>query len=160
MASVNIKGDLKINGVSIFDLIYPIGSIYETESSSFNPNTSFGGTWERIKGKVIVGVDENDTDLSSSKKTGGEKTHTLEEAEIPIISGGLQFHQAQAAGFIYNASGRFHGGEKIQGKYFTGTMQWDSNAFSYGTVDYSFGGGGAHNNMPPYYVAYIWRRTA
>ena len=61
MASVK---SLTIGGKTIFDLFYPIGSIYETSNASFNPNTSFGGTWERIKGKVIVGVDENDADLS------------------------------------------------------------------------------------------------
>ena len=48
--------NLKINNTDIFDLFYPIGSIYETSNSEFNPNNAWGGTWERIKGKVIVVV--------------------------------------------------------------------------------------------------------
>ena len=53
MASVK---SLTIGGKTIFDLFYPVGSIYETESSSFNPNNSFGGTWQRIQGKMLVGM--------------------------------------------------------------------------------------------------------
>ena len=78
----NVK-ELLINGVSILDIIYPIGSIYETMDESFNPVTSFGGTWERIKGKVLVGVDEDDSSFSSSGLTGGEKNHTLTTSEMP-----------------------------------------------------------------------------
>lgn len=74
---------LKIEGVNIMDIIYPVGSIYETMDSSFNPSKSFGGTWERIKGKVLVGVDESDSTFRSSKLTGGEKSHTLTINEMP-----------------------------------------------------------------------------
>lgn len=64
------------------DLVYPIGSIYMT-TSTVSPAVLFGGTWERIKGKCIVGVDEDDTDFSASSLTGGEKTHTLTTSEMP-----------------------------------------------------------------------------
>lgn len=74
---------LKIKGVNITDIIYPVGSIYETMDSSFNPSESFGGTWERIKGKVLVGVDESDSTFKSSKLIGGEKSHTLTINEMP-----------------------------------------------------------------------------
>lgn len=78
----NVK-ELLINGVDILDIIYPVGSIYETMDSSFSPSESFGGTWERIKGKVLVGVDESDSTFKSSKLTGGEKSHTLTINEMP-----------------------------------------------------------------------------
>lgn len=80
MASVK---SLTIGGKTIFDLVYPVGSIYETDNEGFDPNTSFGGTWERIKGKVIVGVDKEDGDFDTVGKTGGEKNHTLTIAEMP-----------------------------------------------------------------------------
>lgn len=33
---------------AIYDLIYPIGSVYQTTDDSFNPNTAFNGLWENI----------------------------------------------------------------------------------------------------------------
>lgn len=37
----------------LFDAIYPVGSIYWTDSVTFNPNDSFTGTWVRIEDKFI-----------------------------------------------------------------------------------------------------------
>ena len=120
------------------DLIYPIGSIYMT-TSTVSPAVLFGGTWERIKGRCIVGVDENDTDFETVSKTGGSKylqnhTHTL--------NGG---------------SSNYYGGSG-------GTGRWlpliDENQYKWrvdGVSDVQTGNSG---NLQPYYTAYIWRRTA
>lgn len=55
------------------DLLYPVGSIYLSIKSK-NPGQIFGGVWERIaKGRTLVGVDENDTDFSSSEKNRRRK---------------------------------------------------------------------------------------
>ena len=85
----NVKS-LIINGIDLLDLIYPIGSIFETTKQDFDPNVTFNGTWVRVKGKVLVGVDEDDTDFASSTLTGGEKTHTLLGTEMPIHNHGLR----------------------------------------------------------------------
>ena len=54
--------------------LYPVGSIYMTVLN-INPSVAFGGKWERYAvGKTIIGVDENDNDYSTVKKTGGTKT--------------------------------------------------------------------------------------
>lgn len=61
-------------GINI-DMIYPVGAVITNSKSTFNPNELYKGTrWERIKGRVIVGLDENDTDFNSSGKTGGYKS--------------------------------------------------------------------------------------
>ena len=52
---------------------YPVGSIYMSANST-DPKMLFGGTWERYaNGRVLVGVDEADTDFNTAGKTGGEK---------------------------------------------------------------------------------------
>ena len=59
----------------LIDLIYPIGTVITNSNASFNPNTLYKGTtWVRVKGKVIVGVDENDSDFNSVNKSGGNKS--------------------------------------------------------------------------------------
>lgn len=48
-----------------------------------NPSTYIGGTWQQWgQGRVPVGVDTSDSDFNSVEKTGGEKKHTMTEAEM------------------------------------------------------------------------------
>ncbi len=57
------------------DLVFPVGSIY-TSTSSTNPGTSLGyGTWVAFgAGRTIVGLDAGDTDFDTIEETGGSKT--------------------------------------------------------------------------------------
>ena len=128
---------------SIIDLIYPVGFIISTESSTFNPNNLYTGTtWERIKGKVIVGVDEDDTDFATSGKTGGEKEHTLTNNEMPMHTHRVWWNYANEGGPMNGVNGGTrYGGSNYQESEPTGDGQ-------------------PHNNMPPFYTAYMWRRTA
>lgn len=128
---------------SVLDFFYPVGTIYTTEDKDFNPSTRWGGTWELIKDRMIIGAGNS----YAVKSTGGEATHTLTGKEIPPHN-----HTAPVRIQWYN--------EVRNGIMFTG---WGaSNA----QVDYQTqytgyaGEGHAHNNLPPYYSAYIWRRTA
>ena len=121
------------------DLIYPIGSIYMA-TSTVSPAVLFGGTWERIKGKCIVGVDENDTDFATVSKTGGEKTHQLATNEMP------------GNGMIGIDSGKTDAG------WYIGEIKnYAAGQYKITRMNISKG---AHNNLQPYYTAYIWRRTA
>lgn len=59
------------------DDMHPVGSIFLSVTST-NPSTYFGGTWVRIsKGRVLVGVDEDDTAFDTAEETGGSKTANL-----------------------------------------------------------------------------------
>ena len=122
--------------------LFPVGFIIEVDNAEFNPNVSWGGTWERDKGHVIVSVDEDDTDFNTSGKTGGEKEHILTINEMP-------FHKDEFA--TYNGVGTQDDG--IQGA--KGNGQWNSDISTRGV-----GGKQPHNNMPPYRTAYRWIKTA
>ena len=66
-------GTKKMKLSTLLSLVFPIGSTYVTQTNT-NPSTILGfGTWERLKGKVVVGLDENDTDFNQINKTGGSK---------------------------------------------------------------------------------------
>ena len=68
--------------IELMKLVFPIGSTYITQTNT-NPSTILKfGTWERVKGKVLVGLDEDDTDFNEIGKIGGEKTHTMTVAEM------------------------------------------------------------------------------
>lgn len=124
---------------------YPIGSIYLSVNNT-NPTKWFDGTWELIaQGRTLVGVDTNDTDFNTPKKTGGEKKHTLTINEMPSHKHALYWASSGSGG---NA------------KYvpFNSTVNQltggDNSAME------NTGGGQAHNNLQPYFTCYIWCRTA
>lgn len=74
VATLNANGKVVDSQLSEFALkIYPIGSIYLSVVNT-NPSSFIGGTWERFgKGRTLVGVDENDANFNTVKKTGGHK---------------------------------------------------------------------------------------
>lgn len=67
----------------LIDIIYPVGSYYETTNANFNPNTAWSGTtWTRISDgrALIAGGGSSGYTVGS---TYGEKTHTITTAEMP-----------------------------------------------------------------------------
>ena len=72
--------------IGLMELAFPIGSTYITQTDT-NPATILKfGTWERFKGLVALGVDEDDENLNEIGKTGGEKKHKLTAGEIPPLN--------------------------------------------------------------------------
>lgn len=141
--SNNVKYiDKKIS--DLLNMFYPVGSIYETMDSSFDPNEKWGGTWERIKGRVLVGVDENDSDFNTAEKTGGEKTHTLVVSELPQHT---HANYAKRTNITINNSGNTHV-----------TCHSSNSGATVGNNIGSTGKGVAHNNLQPYITCFIWKR--
>lgn len=96
---IYIGGTGQDNASKLFDLIYPVGSIYMSVNST-NPSTLFGGTWVAWgSGRVPVGVDTAQTVFATVEKTGGEKDHALTIDElaahthsVPAHAHGLNSH--------------------------------------------------------------------
>lgn len=141
--SNNVKYiDKKIS--DLLNMFYPVGSVYETMDSSFDPNEKWGGTWERIKGRVLIGVDENDSDFNIAEKTGGEKTHTLVVSELPQHT---HANYAKRTNITINNSGNTHV-----------TCHRSNSGATVGNNIGSTGEGVAHNNLQPYITCFIWKR--
>lgn len=65
------------NFVNLMDIIYPVGSIYQSMNAT-SPASSIGGTWTRLN-TFLYGS-------TTAKNTGGEATHTLSLNEMPAHS--------------------------------------------------------------------------
>lgn len=117
---------------------YPVGAIYLSVTDA-NPAALFGGTWERIGGRFLLGADKT----YAAGSTGGEAAHTLPVDEMPKHD-----HDAYNPNAIGKAT-----------PFMTVKAQ-DKMGFDRNVQTMYAGGGKANNNMPPYLAVYMWKRTA
>ena len=62
---------------------YPVGSIYMSVVD-INPAELFGGTWEAMSGRVLIGAGVSDFDINYvAGTTGGSRSRTLTSSNIP-----------------------------------------------------------------------------
>ncbi len=136
--------------------IYPVGSIYISVNNT-NPNKLFGGTWVQLKDRFLLGAGRT----YAGGKTGGTASVTLTEAQMPSHNhGGTTAYDGEHShGFPGNRSGG--SGQTAEGKgasdsYYT---LYTNDAGEHAHTISSAGQGQAHDNMPPYLVVYMWKRT-
>lgn len=129
----------------LMELVFPVGSTYITQSNT-NPSTILGfGTWERLKGKVCVGLDEDDEDdyFDEIGKTGGEKKHTQTTDEMPAHA--------------HNLNTSSQDGSHTDGFFKVGSYNQDGSSLSTANS----GKGKPFNVTQPYeVVGYVWIRRA
>jgi microcystin-dependent protein len=161
-------------GQSVGGEAFPVGSVFIAVVNT-NPGTLLGyGTWSSFAaGRVLVGLDAGQTEFDTVEETGGAKTHTLTTAEMPSHT-----HVQDAHTHVQNAHSHVITSQTATTgsatSYEHGTLDTSSaeteatettatttavnqNATA---VNQSTGGGGAHNNLQPYIVVYMWKRTA
>lgn len=137
-------------------LAYPVGSIYINASDATNPSTLLGfGTWVTFgAGRVPVGINADDTDFDTAEETGGAKTHTLIASEMPA-------HTHNSNVRLKNSDLLIDGALKISVSF--GSQRVEGTTGGSGVVSTttgSTGSGQSHNNLQPYIVVYMWKRTA
>ena len=171
---------------TVADLIYPVGSIY-MNVTNLNPATVFGGVWEEIQGRFLLG-------RSASHQVGqqaGSETVTLTVAQMPAHTHTGPSHTHSTPNHTHTAtcgSAGAHSHTVARKKVAaTGTAKYAAQAGdSHGTssagahthtITIASGGGGttgaagtgntgsagsgqAVNIMPPFLSVYMWKRTA
>lgn len=121
---------------------YPVGAIYISTNST-SPASLFGGTWTQITDRFLLAAGSS----YSAGGTGGSATHKLTTNEMP----------SHKHDYILQE----HTGWYTVCDWEYSDYAWDLPEYSdCEAVTDSVGGGEAHNNMPPYLVVYMWKRTA
>lgn len=181
---------------------FPVGSVFIAVVST-DPATLLGyGTWSQIAGgRMLIGQTSGDADFDTAEETGGAKTHTLTEAQIPSHTHVQNSHNHTQDAHTHTQNAHTHT-QDAHSHVITSQTATTGAATSYehGTLDTSSaeaeatettattvatnqnatavnqnatatnqaatavnqntGGGQAHSIMNPYFVAYIWKRTA
>jgi len=143
-----LKTNVQTAFTDLLKLVFPIGSTYITQDNT-DPKLILGfGTWERLKGRVCLGLDEDDTDLNTIGNVGGEKKHTLTVQEMPQHK-----HNFQESGRVVY----WDAGLTPLGGLTTGS----NVQVTYSSYTKNSGGNQSHNNMQPYeVVGYMWIRKS
>lgn len=117
---------------------YPVGAIY-LSVTDVDPAALFGGTWERIGGRFLLGADTTYT----AGSTGGGAARTPTVDEMPRHSHGIDDP---------NASGSATPSMAVQAQ--------DEKGFGGDVRTVYADGGKANNDMPPYLAVYMWVRVS
>lgn len=154
----------KITVANLLAAAWPIGSVFIAVVST-NPATLLGfGTWSAFgAGRTLVGLDSGDTDFDTVEETGGAKTHTLTSSEMPVHTHTQDAHSHTEVG-ITGSTGNFTGAVNDTSSGGTGGSP-NSASMAVSTAaatatNQNTGSGSAHNNVQPYIVVYMWKRTS
>jgi len=147
---IDIDGDL---GSSFINTLYPVGAVIFSADNT-NPGVRFSGTtWtQEAEGRFIAGVGTgNDGTNTQAVPAGNDSTgkykHTLTEAELPAHTHDTIVDHKDYTG-ISNPTPHQRVGSHKNADY------------SISLTSSATGGGTAHNNTPPSFGLYVWKRTA
>ena len=147
---------IKSEQSQLLQRVYPIGSLYISESTT-NPATLFGfGRWEKIEDKFLIGASRN----TPIKSSGGSATHSHGNkngrngnlaAAIGAVNGNTNAVGYKAANDTdLNALGNATFAIAGAGQGFAG---WNHFTAVVGQTAEA-------STLPPYYAVNIWRRVA
>lgn len=123
---------------------------YWVSNDPTSPASFIGGTWERIKDTFILAAG----DTYAVGSTGGEEKTALTPKQLPPHSHtGIEIDNKYHFGWKDGNMTGVNFSKFMDGQY------WDNDVSDRLSVGIT-GSGEAHNNMPPYLAAYIWRRVA
>lgn len=162
LAAFDANDDIEAYPLStLFDVMYPVGSVYINANVATNPGTLLGfGTWTAFgAGKVPVGLDSGDSDFDTGEETGGAKTHTISTGELPAHTHGSAGAHTHVQKHAIDNTGAATAFAKTVGVDAAVENSVVSTASSGAHTHSSVGSGDAHNNVQPYIVVYMWKRT-
>lgn len=123
--------------------IYPVGSIYIAVNGT-SPASLFGGKWEQLKDRFLVGVGSN----YAAGATGGFDYVYLTDGVLPAHTHTVTMARKDGSPVSWSSASAF------------GRYSGDAGGASFTMPTSSAGSGTALENRPPYLAVYMWKRVA
>lgn len=148
------KCEMDIGGRGFLDYIYPVGSYYETSDTTFNPNTSWGGTWSKVTEGYFLQATETAANVGNTVSAGlpnitgyaFQRSTNYNTSNITWTGGG-------ALSVSNDTTGTADGLSQVNGA--VARKRVDFNASSSNSIY-----GNSTTVQPPAILVYIWHRTA
>lgn len=139
--------------------LYPIGSIYISTNSTFNPQTTWGGRWKKTAdGRCLIGANSTyplGSTGGSTTHSHSTKDHTLTNEEMP--SHAHLFSKPAWTNAEYNAGSTYL---CSYGYSNASTETFGSTKYTGNSKPHNHGDTGESSSMQPYLAVYIWERIA
>ena len=165
-SQLDLLADTGLDGVTnrdIVDALWPVNSIYLSIDAA-NPGEA-GGVFENTDteweawgaGRTPVGYLIGDADFGTAGGTGGAKTATLTQNQLPSgVTGEVNLGGAGSA--VSGQDGTLLGSTRYTG---SGTTHHSNGGNDWAKLKFDLGGkGDGHNNLQPYIVCFMWKRIA
>ena len=161
---------------NIVDIIYPVGSIYMSVNN-VNPNILFGGQWEQLKDRFLLGSGDTytggatggsaDAVVVKHNHTQNPHNHT-QNAHSHSPGSGRSFMTAptgsgwnEIAGSNISGSGYHYVATQDKSNYnvyVAGSGNATATTKEATATNKEAGEDGTGKNMPPYLTVYMWKR--
>lgn len=139
----------------LLDLIYPIGSIYLSTNST-DPKSIFGGTWELLKDKFLVGAGS----AYGLGSTGGNSMHNHSTGSTALVVNQMPKHRHTEQGYN-QVGGGVANGVQVRSRFVISGDPVDTvMGEAGGGQGHSHGNTGNASTIPPYLAVNMWKRTA
>lgn len=140
---------------SYLDMFYPVGSYYETSNSTFNPNTHWGGTWEKVEeGKFLQATTDN-TKVGNSVSAGLPNITAQKKLAWGDISGNGIIMQSETNMGAFGVSG------SSDAPFIRGTSTGSyNNILTFNASNSNPIYGNSTTVQPPAILVIIWHRVA
>ena len=166
---------------------FPVGSIF-IGAVSTDPATllGYGSLSGFCAGRVLVGIDAGQTEFDTNGETGGAKTHTLTEAQIPGHNHTQDAHGHTQDAHTHTQDAHSHVltqlrdattggattnialtadtsstlGTKVTGSSTATNQNATATNQNATATNQATGGGGSHPILNPYIVVYMWKRDS
>ena len=132
----------KLGGKTLAEImleLYPVGAVYISANST-SPASLFGGTWERIDGRFLLGADAT----YAAGSTGGEATNTIDVNNLPPRIPLMYSNDSGSSGSGGIMSSAVYTSGENSGYAWLGTGRSATPL----------------SNMPPYLAVYMWERVS
>ena len=146
-AITQINGE-DLAGKEFYEYVRTKGAVLFSFNPDFSPAARYGGSWENITDRFLVGAGGS----YALGSTGGGATHAHD------VVGVTRLFNQEASHFIYQY--------KQDNNYWTSTSYMDVSSAGEKQVENvpggiaTYGTANTASNMPPYIAANIWRRVA
>ena len=127
--------------------IYPVGSIYLSLEETFHPAEAFGGTWQKLTDRFLVGAGG----AYDFETKGGATSHKHDSGTLgaaATMTGEAILIKSEQRGLNYKPDVKITASSRED--YLRET-------------DYIipvYGSTASENHLPPYLAVYMWKRTA